>query len=823
MTHHTHNTDTVSVLRERFEAAYGPKESFAWRNPDGSYKVASLQQAWEIWQQAAFTERAAIQPAGDAGCALRGGKCACPTSCEMNMAAARTAPPVCTPVQAAPDVEEALPCKLGGGCMCNTEHDGISEGCKYYVAPAVQTAPDAWLSSIQQIICDLPIPAEKEARRQGFVDCKMAILDALRVAPAVQAAPVSQDKPKPGECHDAMAFGVKMDAYLAAPEVKQASELPEAEAVQRWKSAHGYGNQTTVGALADLLERSQGRKPSAASIGDDAEFKERLYRYADAFVADAEKDESYSFSNAKRDRLVAYIDAMLLAARSPVAAPQPDVSARDAVLESMLEARGSDKCPLCGNVGFHTHTPNEIIIFGNGIKWERRNEKHIGADNQGAAQNAETDARATGQPDGNWPGQPDADRARQSGADNGEPGGDSSSARVSGAVSIQAENVGGQLTAPESAEPSAVGLETRHPSGFSYGVCRDCGAEGPCEDHSSSAEDCWNRRAAMQTAEPVDNRRCKPCASVRGGDHCWKCGTETFTPDPRCGEEPRLPPIDRIRELAKEVGYAIGVHVSQQRDFDVIAAPWSDSAIGNHALLQHIAAGLTTENGPARIISTERKPLGRYAATIQMDGWYKQLDISVCPNEQYAAPDRAPSIAPVEDDPIVIIKRGFEGSKIVHDPTGLGSEIHLWYQSGPEAEASMEAIQSLIEGSASAPSIDSAADASSLGAMAIGPDRDGKTPYLYAPMDDLSEIGKALHAWRNRSKESADSAADVKRYKVEKLSGSEYARVIDTKTGATVKKWSIFKRNGWETAVRCAEHLNKQAIAALQPEGQSHG
>jgi hypothetical protein len=145
----------------------------------------------------------------------------------------------------------------------------------------------------------------------------------------------------------------------------------------------------------------------------------------------------------------------------------------------------------------------------------------------------------------------------------------------------------------------------------------------------------WNAKPAAQVSEAVDNRRCKPCASVRGGDTCWKCGAETFTPDRRCGEEPRLPPIDRIRALAKEVGYAIGVHGSQQRDFDVIAAPWTDSAIGNHALLQHIAAGLTTENGPAHILSISRKPLGRYAATIQMDGWYKQLDISVCPNEVY--------------------------------------------------------------------------------------------------------------------------------------------------------------------------------------------
>lgn len=160
----------------------------------------------------------------------------------------------------------------------------------------------------------------------------------------------------------------------------------------------------------------------------------------------------------------------------------------------------------------------------------------------------------------------------------------------------------------------------------------------------------WNRRAALPptSGEAVDRRRCKPCAATRGGDTCWKCGTPTFEPHPSCGDDPALPPIDRIRALAKEVGYAIGVHGSQQRDFDVIAAPWTDAAIGNHALLEHIAKGLTTDNGPAHIISTERKPLGRYAATIQMDGWYKQLDISVCPNEQYAMPPIAPA-APVAD------------------------------------------------------------------------------------------------------------------------------------------------------------------------------
>ncbi|WP_295991727.1 hypothetical protein [Rugamonas sp.] len=38
--------------RERFERAFGSKESFAWLNENGDYKVSALQSAWEIWQKA---------------------------------------------------------------------------------------------------------------------------------------------------------------------------------------------------------------------------------------------------------------------------------------------------------------------------------------------------------------------------------------------------------------------------------------------------------------------------------------------------------------------------------------------------------------------------------------------------------------------------------------------------------------------------------------------------------------------------------------------------------------------------------------------------
>ncbi len=54
--------DAVEVLREAFEAAYGPKDSFAWRNADDTYKVQSLQMAWEIWLRRAALPPPIVEP-----------------------------------------------------------------------------------------------------------------------------------------------------------------------------------------------------------------------------------------------------------------------------------------------------------------------------------------------------------------------------------------------------------------------------------------------------------------------------------------------------------------------------------------------------------------------------------------------------------------------------------------------------------------------------------------------------------------------------------------------------------------------------------------
>lgn len=120
--------------------------------------------------------------------------------------------------------------------------------------------------------------------------------------------------------------------------------------------------------------------------------------------------------------------------------------------------------------------------------------------------------------------------------------------------------------------------------------------------------------------------RCHACNAPRTGDSCFKCGGPLEVPHPSW-VEPELPPVERIRELANEVGYAIAVHGSLERDLDLIAVPWIESAVSSNDLIVHIATGLCANVAGA----VEQKPLGRVAVSLQMRGWYKPIDLSISP------------------------------------------------------------------------------------------------------------------------------------------------------------------------------------------------
>jgi hypothetical protein len=74
----------------------------------------------------------------------------------------------------------------------------------------------------------------------------------------------------------------------------------------------------------------------------------------------------------------------------------------------------------------------------------------------------------------------------------------------------------------------------------------------------------------------------------------------------------RLP---AIREAAKEHGYAIGLHGSTRRDFDIMAMQWREDVSDKNTLARAIAmaaCGIAREGD----YQWEKKPMGRVAVSI---------------------------------------------------------------------------------------------------------------------------------------------------------------------------------------------------------------
>ena len=109
------------------------------------------------------------------------------------------------------------------------------------------------------------------------------------------------------------------------------------------------------------------------------------------------------------------------------------------------------------------------------------------------------------------------------------------------------------------------------------------------------------------------------------------------------------PFIGAVRHVARQHGYAIGVHGSMARDLDLIAIPWTVDAVSATALVDAICEALNlTErrantyadpDGPRVMPNPEPKPWGRLGWSL--DGCppdWRYVDLSVAPRAGEAVP-----------------------------------------------------------------------------------------------------------------------------------------------------------------------------------------
>jgi len=84
-------------------------------------------------------------------------------------------------------------------------------------------------------------------------------------------------------------------------------------------------------------------------------------------------------------------------------------------------------------------------------------------------------------------------------------------------------------------------------------------------------------------------------------------------------------------EVAKEHGYALGLHGTLTRDFDIIAVPWTQEASSHLDLLKAINNIIGIDRRSEKPFdSTEIKPHGRVSYTLQCGGG-GYFDISIMP------------------------------------------------------------------------------------------------------------------------------------------------------------------------------------------------
>lgn len=91
--------------------------------------------------------------------------------------------------------------------------------------------------------------------------------------------------------------------------------------------------------------------------------------------------------------------------------------------------------------------------------------------------------------------------------------------------------------------------------------------------------------------------------------------------------------IEKVREIARQCGYAVGVHGSRQRDLDLIAVPWTENAIAPQhlvdALCERLNLILKPHPEPELLTNPTRKPNGRIAWALCGAPACRYLDISV--------------------------------------------------------------------------------------------------------------------------------------------------------------------------------------------------
>lgn len=88
--------------------------------------------------------------------------------------------------------------------------------------------------------------------------------------------------------------------------------------------------------------------------------------------------------------------------------------------------------------------------------------------------------------------------------------------------------------------------------------------------------------------------------------------------------------IGPVREVSRNLGYAVAVHGSLARDIDLVAVPWTDQRVPPDKLAEAICGAVAGVLGWCRTDGqVGEKPHGRRAYTLIHAGHVGEIDLSV--------------------------------------------------------------------------------------------------------------------------------------------------------------------------------------------------
>lgn len=86
-----------------------------------------------------------------------------------------------------------------------------------------------------------------------------------------------------------------------------------------------------------------------------------------------------------------------------------------------------------------------------------------------------------------------------------------------------------------------------------------------------------------------------------------------------------------LRDVAARHGYALAVHGSMARDFDLVAIPWTESASSHDELLAEFLDGFGLKLATEPQLTKQDKPHGRLCYILYFGDGGPHLDLSIMP------------------------------------------------------------------------------------------------------------------------------------------------------------------------------------------------